>query len=372
MKGDKLRIISTSDIHLGHRTIKANSMIMMLITMLRGLKDPLSIDMLYICGDFFDSGLVLSDDDVPQIQVFIRWIINFCFKYNIVIRKVEGTPSHDRKQSIQFSVINDSRHEDHRVDLLYVNDIDIVHEDKFGIDILYVPDEIRDTCTQTYMDVLNLMKSKGLEKVDVAIMHGNFKYQIPAIQHLDAHVEKNYLSIVKYFIFIGHVHTMSRYDRILANGSPSRFRHGEEEDKGFLDVTICKAGDHKINFIVNRNDTIFKTFNLTGKSYDDAFKIVCDFITDKPHGSHFKLKTNRDEVFTKMFRELKKDLPFFNWVQERIKPDEDQQKVDRVKKLVPVVLNENTLPKLIENQLRVNGCTDVNVAECLKILNSHG
>ena len=79
------------------------------------------------------------------------------------------------------------------------------------------------------------MITSGLTKVDYAVMHGQFDYQLPKhITGMPRHDSQKYLDIVKHYIFIGHIHTHSVYDRIIAQGSFDRLTHGQEEPKGYV------------------------------------------------------------------------------------------------------------------------------------------
>lgn len=368
---NSVRIVSISDSHLGHRNVSVDQMVNGYKNMFKSLEDPSSIDFIVHGGDFFDTGLSLASGDVSVIQSFIRWLLLFCSKNGIRLRVLEGTPSHDRKQSRQFIVINDTLDDKRKTDLKYISTLCIDREEEFGLNFLYVPDEIRANCEETYLDALSLLAEKGLDKVHFAFMHGNFKYQIPAIAHLDAHVEKNYLDIVQYLIFIGHVHTMSEYDRIKAQGSTDRIAHGEEEDKGMFDARVdLPTGNYKLKFIVNKWSAIFKTFDVTGLEVDVAAKKVVKELESFKPPANFRLHIPRDEVFIGMFNELKKQYGEFNWTlkQEKVNKVEDNAEID-IEDFSSKLVNEDTLVKHVKDKLLENGVADVNISESLKLLN---
>ncbi|MFO5695602.1 hypothetical protein ACLBP9_31015, partial [Klebsiella pneumoniae] len=64
------------------------------------LKD---IDMLIITGVLFDRQLNNGDPAAYAIDRFITILLYKCEMYNVMIRIVEGTPSHDRVH-VQFYV----------------------------------------------------------------------------------------------------------------------------------------------------------------------------------------------------------------------------------------------------------------------------
>jgi len=136
---------------------------------------------------------------------------------DICLRVLEGTPSHDRRQSRQFKIVKALLGIE--MDLKYVDTLSIEHNEKFDCTFLYLPDEWRGCNEQTKEEVKRLLVQHNLESVDFAFMHGSFPHQLPNIKHIPVHDPEFYLSIVNKYIFIGHIHVMSQYERILAQGS---------------------------------------------------------------------------------------------------------------------------------------------------------
>ena len=101
------------------------------------------------------------------------------------------------------------------------------------------------------------------EEVDIAIMHGQFHYQFPRIKLDSSHDEQEYLNMVKHYIHIGHIHTHSSYDRIIAQGSFDRIAHGEEENKGCVVAKIDTTNreNDEWMFLVNDKAMRFITLN---------------------------------------------------------------------------------------------------------------
>ena len=69
------------------------------------------------------------------------------------------------------------------------------------IHILYVPDEWRHKASDTLTCVRDLLKEKSISQVDIAVMHGCFRFQMPMLEGMKfVHKESDYLDIVKYYI----------------------------------------------------------------------------------------------------------------------------------------------------------------------------
>ena len=219
------------------------------------------IDLLVIAGDLFDRLLNLSSQDVYIIHAFfITFLV--CIKYDITVRVLEGTPSHDNKQNRWLMEIN--RESKIGCDVEYFDDLAIEYIDKFDITVLYVPDEYHPDPNVTLKEVRELLANKNLEQADIAVMHGQFDYQVPTNlrNRIVFHDSKSYLDIVKYLIMIGHVHTSSSFEKIVVAGSTDRLKHGEEEDKGILRIELQKSGDFNAEFIVNEGAQTYKTIDV--------------------------------------------------------------------------------------------------------------
>src|SRR5690606_24238089 len=98
---------------------------------------------------------------------------------DVAVRVLEGTPSHDREQSKRFVVINESVGKI-GADLVYIDELSIRYEERFDMNLLFVPDELNHDPNITLAQVQELMAERNLEKVDFAFMHGQFEYQLPS------------------------------------------------------------------------------------------------------------------------------------------------------------------------------------------------
>jgi hypothetical protein len=196
------------------------------------------------------------------------------------------------------------------VDVDYISTLHIEQMADLGVNVLYIPDEWDIDPGNTYKQVKGLMQELSLSQVDIAIMHGQFTYQIPnAPATIPRHSEELYLGIVKHYIHIGHIHTHSYFDRIIAQGSFDRLAHGEEEAKG--GVYVCIRGnngyvDKSYTFIENPNALIFKTINVRGESLDDVVGYLDKQILKYPIGSYIRLKGKPGNTTFRSFDEIRK------------------------------------------------------------------
>lgn len=176
-KPSELYIASFSDVHLGHPKTPTVSILRNLRKAFPDTEETGKLDLIFIVGDLFDRLLDMPDPSVPEIKIWFHQFLRMCAKRDIVVRVLEGTPSHDWKQSWLMDSINTQS--GYNVDLKYVTTLSIEHIERFGINILYVPDEWLPETDDTWKEVLQHLGQHNLDQVDYALIHGSFNYQLP-------------------------------------------------------------------------------------------------------------------------------------------------------------------------------------------------
>ena len=347
----KLNLCIISDIHLGHPKNKA-------IDIIRNLKRALpnnattgELDIIFLAGDVYDTLLTLPSEDATEIDMWISFLISICEKHNIILRILEGTPSHDWKQSERF--INIATMMKSTIDVKYVKELSIEYIEKFDINVLYVPDEWRPSTEKTLNDVHELLKAKGLEKIDYAIMHGAFTFQLAEHIKTHKHNPDAYLKIVDKLIFIGHIHKYSSYDRIIAQGSFDRLQHGEEEPKGHI-LAYIEDDDYSVIFVENKNAKIFKTIDCTYLNLDDTIKRIDNYINsnDIPNGSFIRILADKDNPILVNMNVLVIRYPLLMWSKlvNSINEDmviEEKDECD----YVPITITNSNIKNLLLNRI---------------------
>lgn len=361
------KLASISDIHLGHPTNSTAKIISRLDKILSNDSFLKKIDLLILVGDVFDQLLNMSDPNGLLIDDWIARLLRICYRNKVTVRVVEGTPSHDRKQSTRFESINEINTQAGYgpTKLKYVSELSIEHIDEFDINVLYVPDEWGPTTDDTFDQVIKLMNDRQLETVDFAFMHGMFEHQLD-IPGLPCHSSEKYLRIVKHLIFIGHIHKYSSFDRIYAQGSTDRLNHGEEEPKGFLFADILESGDYKVAFIENKEATIYKTIPVYQSDMVDALIYLEEEVKDFPAGSKVRIETTKGNSICANLSLVKERWPLFTWT---LKNDEKVVKkqtllIDHKRTYVPVQLNRQSLPEVMKKSLVYIGKDEETVERC--------
>lgn len=333
MKQAKINYLVISDIHLGHHVNKTEFITNNLRAFFLKYNKFFSknkLDIIFIAGDIFDRLLPSSGHDFIEASKWLSELIFYCKTNKIKLRILEGTPSHDWKQAkLIFSIIEklDIQMDYKYIDTLYIEDmVDL------GLTVLYIPDEYKHNAEDTYKDVKKLLKSLNMSQVDIAIMHGAFDYQIP-FKLESNHNEENYLSIVKHYISIGHVHTSSVRDRILAQGSFDRLKHNEEEVKGAMFITLQDSGD-SCEFLPNENAMKFITLKYENKDLDFIVKDVSKKCESLPVRSNIRILTNNYKDLNKNINSFKDKFVTFKFKIENLSKDDTEKFTLLEKKIV--------------------------------------
>lgn len=348
-KVKKLKIISFSDIHLLHRLVPTAHIVQNLRRITPDDETMRDVDIIFIPGDVFDRSVPLHNPEIPLVIEWITYLFYICDKYGIMLRVLEGTPGHDWKQSQLFVDIHASL--ESKVDFRYVQVLEIENISKFNINVLYVPDEWRARCCDTWNDILVCMQRHNLTQVDIVCAHGAFPHQLPQLWDgaIEMHNPDNFLNITKYIILIGHIHKYSCYKKIISHGSVDRLAQGEEGPKGWVVVTIYDddTWDHK--FVVNTNAYFFRSLDLSGKDMDECDEKVIALLVElgKRHG-YICIQAELTDIATALFGKWKTQNPHVTW---QFKPKalvRESQIMDPLKDK----LDFQNLPKLNRNNVR--------------------
>lgn len=359
VRPSKLKWLTISDVHLGHRKNPTSRIIKNLrkyFDEFRSTSQFVDLDIIFIAGDLFDRLLDASSDDIPEILIFLGSLIRFCAHYEIKLRILEGTPSHDWKQSKLSKMVFDLLNID--CDFRYIDTLFIEHMKDLDIHVLYVPDEWTPDTDLTYRQVQDLLKDTGLEKVQISILHGMFQYQVPsaAPDSIPRHIESRYLDITEWFVNIGHVHTFSQYDRILAEGSFDRLAHGEEEPKGGI---LCEVDNGELRhwFIENTDALVYKTIELKHKDLNRSVEQIRKILSKIPEESMIRIKATKTHPVYVAFDEIKIMFPMYNFTKISLEEEQEHQviqtnSVELDKNYTAFTINRDNIVNLITSEIR--------------------
>lgn len=307
-------VVILSDVHLGHGRVPTRKMIEDLELFLNPDRLKL-IDFIIITGDLFDQRLPHDSTEAYLISRWMERLLRACKQYNVAIRILEGTPSHDQRQSQWMVTYNEMTCLG--VDLRYYPELSIDELFPGGPMVLWVPDEVNHDANRTWLEVQALMRDRALDKVDFGFMHGFFRFQAP-VETVSSHDEDRYQGIVRHLIVNGHDHTHKVLGIIRIPGSPDRHKHRQEEAKGHLQFSFSpEKGVHDEQFIVNHRAVIFTTLDVVGKSYPEVEKLLSS-LEDSPDGSNYRLRLSRSDETYSNFSRLKTRFPHFKLTHDTV------------------------------------------------------
>lgn len=354
-----IKYLTISDIHLGHKRTKTSFIVRNLDTYFDNYKATsqfTDMDIIFIAGDLFDALLDTSGEDIHEVILWLERLMRFCSRFNIKLRILEGTPSHDWKQSklseTVYNVVNQP------VDFKYIDTLHIEHIEDLDLKILYIPDEWTSSVDLTYSQVEQTMRDLNITEVDIGIMHGMFGYQLKNVPaSIQKHDEGKYLSIVKYYINIGHVHNYSHYERIIAQGSFDRLGHGEEEAKGGVVCTLDPVNGNSFSFIQNKEAKIYKTITLRYKDTDNSVNQIAKAVKNIPNDSYVRIIANKDHPLYIAFDDVKLMYPMYNF-SKKSKEDieDDYELIANVTTLdseyTPITISKDNVVQLLEDEIK--------------------
>jgi hypothetical protein len=304
----RVNILNLSDIHLGHNNTSTEFIIRNLVDFLKEhyniIKDT---NIMILSGDFFHKLLPNNSNDYKISIGCLVMLANFCKKHDIMLRVLEGTPSHDFGQLEVFS--NILRDMDIDIDYKYFNTLAIEHINKYDMDLLYIPDEVNHDATITQEQILTLLRKHSLDKVDHVTMHGQFHYHLPI--HSKASFSEDFiLGITDNYIVCGHIHIFSTYDRIITPGSFDRLTHNEESKKGGVFISYTTYNKDYI-FLENKNAKIYKTLTYADIEPDIIKKDINKL--KLPKDSHIRIKSDKENNNKHIVKFHKEQFPHYNF-----------------------------------------------------------
>lgn len=352
--GSVIKIIELSDLHLGVKSIPIEAMINGLNKSLPDNDYLSDIDIIFLAGDVFDRELIFPSVEALVIQHWIVRLLKLCKKYNVLLRILEGTPSHDHRQSKHFIHLNDVFHIE--ADVKYIDILFIEYIEQFDISVLYVPDEWRSTTEVTQAEVKQLLNAHSLTQVDYAIMHGCFTYQLPEVAYAPVHNEAYYLSIVRYYIFIGHHHQHTHCDRIIAAGSHDRITHGQEESKGYICATIDHIShEMSFEFITNELAALFITLDsslFTAKKLTSKLDSLLKQQIETNIPLNIRFLYDSPSPLESIMSSYSRHYKYVTWIESKKTKKEKKKKGNHLPDLfVPLIISKTTINDIIKSRL---------------------
>jgi len=258
----KYRGLLLADIHFG--AVETDQIRLELRKNLFNLLDTRNFfDFIIIAGDYWDKKIFLND----RASDCGLWLMNKLVQYTKCIRVIYGTESHEADQYHIFSIFENRKGLDFKV-------IRNVCEEELlpGMNVLYLPEEYikdKDSYYEEYFSKKNAY--------DYIFGHGVIAEAMTMIKR-ESKKEKSdgrlkpatfttadFKKCCKGEVYFGHYHVHSVIQGwVHYIGSFTRWIHGEEEPKGYYEITCDLESNEKYSseFHENYDAPKFKTYSF--------------------------------------------------------------------------------------------------------------
>lgn len=278
------------------------------------------IDFIVFCGDFFDKKFYLNEKASVTAYKLIKDLINICKSKNVVLRFLYGTESHECGQ---YDILNELELYDNVKVINHTSIEELLPE----LHVLYVPEEYIIDKGDFYKDTLY-----SNHKVDYVFGHGVIK---EVMREISIHVSKasekrlraplfktnELLNICDGEVYFGHYHLNREFDnRVFSIGSFSRWRYGEEERKGFYEIT-CDIEKRKYHHKYIEN-TLADPYQTVTFGYNNEIFSNTEELQHKLDKINSMQKHNKDKHTRYIFNvPVNTDAPeiTINIIKERLK-----------------------------------------------------
>ena len=286
----RYNIVSIADIHWG--AMDPDEMYNNLQYFLDFIKMRGDIDIVVICGDYFDYRLTLNSKAALKALRWFDELYNTCINSGVKrLRMIRGTKEHDNDQL-------EAIHPRETGEFFKKFYITTTEETLPGLNCIYCPDE-----TINLHEYEKLYMDQMMSIHDIGFFHGNFDIKLPKLvinQNLESEIPsiiyfKDYWSkFINGPMIAGHWHVFTDSDPLIYIGSYDRWIFGEEEDKGFL-FTQYNTEDHSyywkhiVNPFARRYESIIIDNSLC-ISPDDFANLHNDILDLKKSDSEMKIR----------------------------------------------------------------------------------
>lgn len=271
------------------------------------------IDVIFFGGDFFDRIVERPNPDMYRVEEWAKRFFLLCHKHNVRVIFLAGTQSHDRGQPAHLAFNAPEGMSFDYIDTLCIK----TYPEFDDLSIMYVPDNMgKMTPKEIWEQALQVLVDAGLDMVDLIVFHGAFEFQLHSAARHKAHILKSWESIVRYYIFAGHIHTPVSTGKLRTSGSFDRTRHGEEHPKGGYVIELDKQKDVcTATFWENKKALPYLTMEVEPDiTPEQLVEDIHAFIKNHwlPRDAHFRVMGGTADIVNPVISVLSHDYPHLN------------------------------------------------------------
>lgn len=361
----ELKCAFISDVHLCSARTPTDHILTNLRQAFPNTAETKELDIIFIAGDLYDDIEYLASVEAVLVDHWLAEFLRTCEANDVLVCILEGTPSHDWRQARRMVDINTYARIGAQV--MYVDTLSIHYLERFGLHVLFVPDEWETSTDETLRQVRALMEAKGLTQVDFSIMHGLFGFQLPAhVKNIPRHDEHVYSQLTKFIVSIGHDHGYAQWENIVAQGSFDRLSHGEEAPKGHVRGTFYPDGRRRLQFVENTGAMTYLTQDCRGDDLQAVFTRLDALAQKHPPGSRMRLWVKADHPILAQWNTLTQRYPQYVW-SKKIEEDkvEKEEEIVTPVSFTPITFTANNLPEKIRFRLLHSDASDALINRAL-------
>lgn len=302
------KVVTLGDIHFGAEKSTShfmNELNDIFLEHIRNNHDD--IDAIFLAGDYFHRVLNLNESEADAAFKFMDELLEVSDKYNIALRMIRGTRSHDYNQLDMFEKYTFTGNHDFQIYNAFDDEKMIInmglnkqgeHEPDFVLHVLYLPEEYPMNEEKYYSrpsrydeNIPTVSKDTPDNTYDIIIGHGMLDYASFESSNVDKTENENrsmvtwdtneLMRISKGPIEFGHIHNYQAYkNTAFYTTSFTTHNFGDKKPKGFLETEFILGGedgldidDWIVRHIDNSEAPVFKTINIDKAPEDEEGKL---------------------------------------------------------------------------------------------------
>ena len=245
-------------------------------------KNP--IDLLVICGDYFDHRLLLNSKSCIYALEMLDELKRISDSTNhFKIRIFTGTKSHDNDQLDALRPLEDPE------GIFKIFTETNYEETLEDLHCLYCPDETMytDDYLTKYNSLFFTNHTQKNKPTDIMFFHGSFDVILGDIlrdnDNPNVVFEYNFFNTVASVMIGGHWHDASSYGNVIYTRSPNRYKFDEDKPKGIVLLNYdTDTQKYTYERIENKYTDEYKTYIIDTSLFRDIndYTAICDDIDD--------------------------------------------------------------------------------------------
>lgn len=240
------------------------------------------IDLLVICGDYFDHRLLLNSKSCVYAIEMLDKLKHISESTNrFKIRMFTGTKSHDNDQLDALRPLEDDTFKIF-TETSYEKTLEDLH-------CLYCPDETMytDDYITKYNSLFFTDHTKKSKPNDIMFFHGSFDVILGDIirdkDNPNVVFEYGFFNTVASVMIGGHWHDADTYGNVIYTRSPNRYKFDEDRPKGIVELNYdTDTQKYEYKRIENKDTDGYKTYIVDTSLFRTIhdYTLICDDIDE--------------------------------------------------------------------------------------------